>query len=303
MKRVLITGVAGFIGRQLARSYIREGWLVDGVGTRAPENAPSLDRYLQAYLPDSRLEDFVRQRPPDVCIHCSGRASIGLSMQNPREDFQASLAVTFELCETLRRYAPDARLIFLSSAAIYGNPKQLPVDETQQPAPVSAYGYHKLLCEILLEEYARLYGLSSTSVRIFSAYGPGLRRQVIWDMCQKAMNNEVLSVCGTGAESRDFVHVHDIVAAIRILERCGDGNGNIYNLGSGAETRIDDLVRMLLGYLGRPIRVEYDGNVPKGSPLNWRADIQKIAALGYVPSVSLENGLKDFVRWFMAADS
>jgi UDP-glucose 4-epimerase len=298
MKRVLITGVTGFIGRYLATSYSQSGWIVDGVGTSASEMLPCLDRYLQARLPDPRLEDFVRERPPNVCIHCAGETAIALSMKNPKSDFESSAVTTFALCEILRVYAPEVRLVFISSAAIYGNPKVLPINENQPVFPLSPYGYHKALCEQILTEYSHLYSLHTASVRIFSAYGPGLRRQVIWDMCRRVTGGEVIELHGTGMESRDFIHIHDVVSAIRLVESRSNGNNDKYNVASGKAIKIAELIDLLLSRFGRSISVKFDGVIQAGSPLNWCADITRLKSLGFEPSVSLEEGLKDVVQWY-----
>ena len=154
MKRVLITGVTGFIGTRLAYDYSQSGWRVDGVATSAPTDLPMLDRYLQAKLPDARLATFIEQAPPDICIHCAGETSIQGSMDDPKNDFETSVTAIFELCEALRCHAPSTRLVFLSSAAIYGNPPSLPIDESKAVAPVSGYGFHKAQCELILKEFS-----------------------------------------------------------------------------------------------------------------------------------------------------
>ena len=298
MKRVLITGVTGFIGRRLAHNYAQSGCVVDGVATRTPTDLPMLDRYLQARLPDASLATFVEQAPPDICIHCASETSIQRSIDDPKRDFEASVTSTFELCEALRRHAPAARLVLLSSAAVYGNPRSLPVDELENLAPLSGYGFHKLQCELIVKEFSQIHGIRGNSARIFSAYGPRLMRQVIWDICRKLASDHPVVMHGTGAESRDFVNVEDVVSAIRLIERKGYGTGAAYNVASGEETRIDELVRGLMKQFGRNRSVSFDGQLPKGTPLNWLADLTRIKALGFKPQISLIDGLDDVVRWF-----
>ena len=136
---ILVTGVCGFIGRYVARYFCEQGWSVIGIDNSPPENAPlpNLSTYHCFHLPDPALNNLLQEYSPQVCIHCAGRASVGLSITNPVADFYANTTLTFEILNALRINAPKCRFIFLSSAAVYGNPESLPVNETQSLAPLS----------------------------------------------------------------------------------------------------------------------------------------------------------------------
>ncbi|MHC5610296.1 MAG: NAD-dependent epimerase/dehydratase family protein [Nostoc sp.] len=302
LKKLLLTGVAGFIGRYVARYFSDQGWSVIGIDSSPPENAPlsNLAAYHRLQLPDPKLNNILQENPPQVCIHCAGRASVGLSVTDPVADFHANTVLTFELLNTLHLYAPDCRFIFLSSAAVYGNPESLPVRETQTIAPISPYGFHKLMCEQLCLEFTKIYGLSTASLRIFSAYGPGLRRQVLWDICQKAITQSSLLLQGTGQESRDFIHALDIARALSVVIEFAPMEGEIYNLGTGREVTISELATMVLESLEQSCQLQFDGVVPTGNPLNWQADISKLKSIGFTPTVELERGVKTFVNWCRA---
>jgi UDP-glucose 4-epimerase len=299
MKTVLITGVTGFLGRYIARQFHQAGWSVAGIGTRPPENAPrqDLSHYYQIILPSPDLAAIAVQLQPEVCIHCAGRASVELSVSHPDSDFQASVAVTFQLLDTLRLYAPKCNLIYLSSAAVYGNPNAIPISESQVAAPISPYGFHKLMGEQICLEFFRVYQLPTTIARIFSAYGAGLRRQVVWDICQKVLTQNRIKLYGTGQESRDFIHGVDVATAMLVLAERSSGQADIFNLSTGIETKIEDLVRLIVAKLNPKIEIEFDGDLPSGVPCNWQADITKIKQLGFTPKVDLENGLDYFIQW------
>jgi UDP-glucose 4-epimerase len=299
MKTLLITGVAGFIGRYVARYFSEQGWSVIGTDNSSPENVPlaNLSAYHRLQLPDPLLSHLLQQYSPQVCIHCAGRASVGLSVSDPAADFYSNTALTFELLNALRLNAPSCRFIFLSSAAVYGNPQSLPVSETQPPTPLSPYGFHKWQCEQLCLEFAQIYGMSTASVRIFSAYGPGLRRQVLWDICYQAITQKQLKLQGTGNESRDFIHAWDIAKALMVVANSAALQGESYNLGSGREATISELASLILNALDYLIVPKFDGLVPLGNPLNWQADMSKIEQLGFTPSVSLEQGIVNFSTW------
>lgn len=299
---VLVTGVSGFIGRYVARHFKGQGWTVIGIDNSPPENAPRsfLSAYYRLHLPDEELHRLLQEHQPDFCIHCAGSASVGLSVTNPDVDFHSNTVVTFEVLDALRRHAPHCSFIFLSSAAVYGNPDTLPVPETQSPNPISPYGFHKWQCEQLCAEFATVYNLPTASVRIFSAYGPGLRRQVVWDICWKTITSDALHMLGTGQESRDFIHPLDITKALQLIVESASMQGEVYNLASGQEVTIEALATMVVNALGYDLSPQFDGIVPPGVPRNWRADISKLRALGFEPSISLQQGIATYAHWCRA---
>jgi UDP-glucose 4-epimerase len=299
---VFITGVSGFIGRYAARYFNEQGWTVIGTDSSTPENAPTanLKQYYSTRLPGDNLPNILQQHQPDVCIHCAGRASVNLSVSDPAADFYGNTALTFELLNALRQAAPTCRFIFLSSAAVYGNPETLPIQETQTPNPLSPYGFHKLQSEQLCAEFSKIYNLPTASLRIFSAYAPGLRRQVLWDICRKALTQDRVILQGTGQESRDFIHALDIAKALMTVATSAPMTGEVYNLASGREVTIAELANLVFGALDHQGQLSFDGVVPVGNPLNWCADISKIESIGFMPKVQLEQGVKVFTNWCRA---
>jgi UDP-glucose 4-epimerase len=301
MSNVLVTGVAGFIGRHVACLFSSQGYDVIGIDILSPNDValPSLNlrKYFQLQLPDTKLNEILKHYEIEACIHCAGRASITESVNDPVPDFYSGVPTTFEILNALRLHRPNSKFVFLSSAAVYGNPASLPISETALVNPISPYGFHKLQCELLCKEFSQVYGLRTTSLRIFSAYGPGLRRQVVWDIFQKAHTAPVLSLQGTGNESRDFIHAEDISGAIMSVVKNGLFEGEVYNVATGREVKISQLAELMMASLDIKKGIEFDGIVPAGVPQNWRADISKIQGLGFLPSIALEKGIADFVDW------
>lgn len=298
IKRVaLVTGVCGFLGRHIARALAAGGFAVRGVDLTSPETAPPLAKYLQTSLPHPQLVSFIQDAPPAICVHCAGRASVFGSITDPTGDFEAGPVVTQNLLETLRRHAPGCRFLFISSAAVYGNPESLPMVETQATRPISPYGFHKLQGEILCREYAQVFEMATASVRVFSAYGPGLRRQVLWDICRQLLVDGSLRLHGTGNESRDFIHAHDIARAVqKTLERA-TMNGEVYNLATGGEFTIRALAELAAASLSLPIQPEFNGVSTSGDPLRWCAGVGKIRELGFEPEVRIEDGVRTYAQW------
>lgn len=297
---VLITGVAGFLGRYIARECLRAGWRVLGLDDVAPENAPHGIEFIRMRLPDLALEQLLASAVPHACIHAAGRASVAMSLKDPAADFHDGVVLTFSILDALRRCAPKCRFVLLSSAAVYGNPTTLPVLESHHVAPLSPYGWHKRQCELLLKEFSRGYDVPSLAVRIFSAFGPGLRRQVVWEICERALTTGRLVLHGTGGESRDFIHAADVARALVHLVEHAPAEAEIYNLASGVETTIHELATRLIARLGLSLEPEFDGRQTLGDPLHWRADITRVHALGFAPATALEDGLRDVAAWASA---
>ena len=302
MKTVLITGVAGFIGRYVARHFSRQGWQVIGTDNSQPENAPLADlaKYQRLQLPNPEFDSLLQTYHPDALIHCAGRASVALSVSEPAPDFYSNTVLTFNILDTLRLHAPTCKFIFLSSAAVYGNPSTLPIAETHPTLPISPYGFHKLQSEQLCLEFTQIYSQPTASLRIFSAYGAGLRRQVMWDICQKAISQKALILQGTGTESRDFIHALDIARALNVVVKSAPMEGEVYNLSTGREVKISELATMVLNSLEANFLPQFDGVMPLGNPLNWQADISKLKSIGFTPTVELERGVNTFVNWCLA---
>lgn len=248
-------------------------------------------------LPSPAFESVVAEYQPRVCVHGAGCASVGLSLDDPAGDFRGNTALVFEVLDVLRRNAADCRFLLLSSAAVYGDPASLPVTEAHAVRPLSPYGYHKRQAELLCEEFTAIYGVPSAATRIFSAYGPGLRRQVVWDICERVLTTGQLKLHGTGAESRDFIHAADIARGLYCVATEAPCRAEIYNLATGHEITIAELAARLLGALDCAVLPQFDGAATLGNPRNWRADISRIAALGFQSAIPLGDGLHEVAGW------
>jgi UDP-glucose 4-epimerase len=186
-----------------------------------------------------------------------------------------------------------------SSAAVYGNPSNIPIIETDPTLPISPYGISKLAIERYVSAYSRLYGLKAASLRPFSAYGPRLRKQVVYDFIVKLSTDpSELTILGDGNQVRDFIFVDDIVqAALVVLEKsplCGD----VYNVASGQGTSTQEIAEILAKAMGLRPKYHYTGSIRPGEPDKWIACIDKLRMLGFVPQVALEEGLKRTVEWY-----
>jgi dTDP-glucose 4,6-dehydratase/UDP-glucose 4-epimerase len=224
-------------------------------------------------------------------------------MSHPFIDFESNTLDTMRILEAIRRFNITCRYLHISSAAVYGNPEALPVNEDTSKLPLSPYGWHKLMAELICQEYNGVYKLPTASVRPFSVYGPGLKKQLFWDIFQKAkINPKRIELWGTGKETRDFIYIDDLTYCISIIIEKAQMVGEVYNIASGEESTIKSAVEFFFNCMGWSTQMTFNNNVREGDPLNWQADIKKIVEMGFVPGTSLKQGLIRLSEWLKAVE-
>lgn len=290
----LIIGSKGFIGSHVL-NYFKSTSLpfigCDIVTEYDDEN------YIQIDATNSDFHDIFKNNEIIHCINCSGAASVPLSLENPLKDFNLNTLNVFKILDAIRQYQPNCKFINLSSAAIYGNPDELPIKENSNAKPVSPYGLHKMQAEQICLEFHQFYQIKSCSLRIFSAYGEGLKKQLLWDLFQKFKNNEIIELFGTGHETRDFIYIDDIVQAIVCCVNNADFVGETINIANGEELSIKTIATLFNNEFGANKNIIFNNQTKKGDPLNWKADISKLQKLEYKKTVSIEEGIKNYIEW------
>jgi len=208
-----------------------------------------------------------------------------------------NVTVCQKLLEAIRDHSPSTKLVNFSSAAIYGNPDRLPISENMEAKPISPYGRHKLEAENLCLKFKEKHGVNSINLRVFSVYGPGLKKQLFWDLYNKTLNGDPIKLFGTGNESRDYIFIDDLLQAIDCIIKRSGFDDHVINVANGMEISIREAATSLLKALNCQKELSFNGEVRPGDPLNWKADISKLKALGYEPSVSLAEGLNQYAEW------
>jgi UDP-glucose 4-epimerase len=302
---VWITGANGFIGRHLARALADAAHSVHGVGHGALEeiekNRLGLRLSLNGEIDATNLNALAaRSGFPSTVFHLAGGSSVGLSISQPHEDFFRTVVSTARLLEWLRGSAPECRLISVSSAAVYGASHQGPISEDAPTLPMSPYGQHKLMMEQLCRSYATTFGLRSTVTRLFSVYGPNLRRQLLWDLCSRLHRGDrTLVLAGTGAEMRDWTDVRDVA---RFLVKVNEGLQvkpfEVINGGSGIGTSVADIAGALARNWSRDIAVKFSGVVREGDPFSLVADPTLAHAARFSWQIPVAQGITDYALWF-----
>jgi dTDP-glucose 4,6-dehydratase/UDP-glucose 4-epimerase len=243
------------------------------------------------------FETIFQEKIFDVCINASGSGNVSFSVVHPLSDFEANSYSVALILHTIQKMQPLCKFVHISSAAVYGNPQKLPVNETDDLLPISPYGFHKLISELLCKEYFQLYSLQIAVIRPFSVYGPGLRKQLLWDMLQKCKLSDVISLYGTGNESRDFIHISDLCELIFTVVQNADFRCNFFNAASGVETCISEIAELFISNLPKGKEIIFSGEEKKGDPLNWRADINNVKSIGFSPRIELAEGIKNYITY------
>jgi dTDP-glucose 4,6-dehydratase/UDP-glucose 4-epimerase len=298
--KILVIGSKGFIGQHLKTFLVskdHEVWGADVVVDYVHS-----EKYFLVDASNADFHEIFSAVVFDVCINCSGAASVPDSLQHPLRDYNLNTGNVFRLLDAIRANQPGCKFINLSSAAVYGNPTQLPITENFFPAPVSPYGIHKLMSENICTEFFQFFKIPTCSLRIFSAYGEGLKKQLFWDLYQKTKTGGPISLFGNGKESRDFIYILDLVEAVYLVALHGNFNGDVINIANGTEICIEDCVNKFYGLFDKPIQFNFIGETRKGDPNNWVADISIIQKLGYKQQHTLEDGLKYYYKWIKETD-
>jgi UDP-glucose 4-epimerase len=306
-KSVLVTGGAGFIGSHLVELLIAAGarvTVIDNLRSGRRENlAAVIDAvtFVEEDVCDVDWDGFLSENTMDAVFHFAANAYVPPSVENPTFDYETNFAATFRLLEALRRLQWPGRLVFASSAAVYGNAVRVPIREDDPTVPISPYGVGKLAAERYLAVFAQLYGLRLASVRFFSAYGPRQRKQVVFDLLTKLSNDhDELFIHGDGTQVRDFLYVKDAARSAMIVAANGDLAGEAYNVGAGSEYTIDMLAKSLCKLVGLNPQFRYSGANRPGDPEKLIVDITRLKAVGYKPQFEFEDGLATVVEWFGA---
>ncbi|HEX7176446.1 MAG TPA: NAD-dependent epimerase/dehydratase family protein [Pyrinomonadaceae bacterium] len=285
--RILITGSRGFVGGGVGRFAARAGHEVLGVG-RATQAAPAWPgAYAQADVISSDLAPLVRDFAPDAVIHAAGTASVGASFVSPLDDLRAALLSFANTLDAVRRSGRAPVVLFPSSAAVYGRPAELPAREDAPLNPISPYGFHKAACELLAREYAECFGARVTVCRLFSVFGEGQRRLLVWELYkQLAGPAREVWLEGTGAETRDYLHIDDAAdALLRLIERevaeaePDAGRLRVVNVASGEETNVLELAERVRALVAPGKEVRCRALERPGDPQRWRADTTRLRAL------------------------
>jgi UDP-glucose 4-epimerase len=301
--KVLVTGGAGFIGSHLVDRLIQEGHevvVVDNLSTGKRRNLNRAARFFKLDIQSWRLERVFRNERPNVVMHLAAQMDVRKSVEDPVFDAQVNVLGTLNVLQQAVRHGVRKVVFSSSGGAIYGEQEIYPAPESHVTRPLSPYGISKLCGEQYLSYYQRVSGLQMVNLRYANVYGP---RQdpdgeagVVAIFIQKLLNNEQAIVNGNGRQTRDFIYVEDVVEAS--LAVMGQETQGTYNVGTGEETSINDVLRILVGHTNSTCK-ELHGPAKHGEQIRSVIDASKIRQeLSWEPRTELNEGLKRTIDYF-----
>lgn len=303
--RLLITGGLGQVGSSLVSELshhftviILDNYSNNFVNGNFTENVEIIEG-------DVRDFETVKEasNDADFIIHTAAQIDVERSIKNPLFDADINITGTLNLLEATRRNGNIKKFIYFSSAAVYGIPKHVPIDESHPLEPISPYGLSKLTGEKYCLMYHRLYKLPVVCIRPFNIYSEKQNPKnpyssVITKFIERAKLNKALIIYGNGAQTRDFVHVNDVVSFIELILERDDMIGEVFNVGTGKVVSIAELANMVLKLSGKAELGPSYEQTREGDIKHSIANIKKARGVGYEPKISLENALKDIVNLF-----
>jgi UDP-glucose 4-epimerase len=303
--KVLVTGGAGFIGSHLVDRLVLEGHeaiVVDNLVTGKRRNLNRAARFYKMDVQSWRLERVFRNERPNVVMHLAAQMDVRKSVEDPMFDAQVNVLGTLNVLQQAVKHGVRKVIFSSSGGAIYGEQETYPAPETHVLKPLSPYGLSKLCGEQYLSYFQRVSGLQAVSLRYANVYGPRQDPEgeagVVAIFIQKMLNNEQPVINGNGRQTRDFVFVDDVVEANLAL--MGQETQGTYNVGTGVETSINDLFRILVQHTGSTCK-EIHGPAKKGEQARSVIDSMKLRQeVSWEPKADLSDGLKKTVEYFRA---
>lgn len=312
MKRVLITGAAGFIGSSLTDRLLARGDFVVGIDDFNAFYDPAVKRrnvadamkhpnwrlYEMDICDEPRVREVFEQERPDVVVHLAARAGVRPSLQDPNLYNRVNVIGSQHILDGCRLVKPS-HLVFASSSSVYGGSTRVPfTEEDPVMGPISPYAATKRMNELQAHVYSHIYGLRVTLLRFFTVYGPRQRPDMaIHKFIRLIEEGKPVPMFGDGSTRRDYTYIDDIVDG---LEKALDTpfRYEIFNLGESRTTTLRDLIDMIAGCLGRPAQIDPQPLQPGDVPITY-ANIDKARRLlGYVPKFSMEEGVRRAVQWY-----
>jgi len=300
--RVLVTGGSGFIGSNIVRRLLElehEAVVLDDLSSGFAENLVPGVPFFEADVRDAgavaaALEDCA------VVLHLAASVGNARSIDDPVKDSQINVIGTLNVLESARRQGLR-RIVFSSSAGIFGELKTLPIDEDHPQDPDSPYGASKLAAEKMCLVYNKLYGMHNVCLRYFNVYGVNQRYDaygnVIPIFADRILRGVPMTIFGDGEQTRDFVNARDVAAANIAAATAGDDVDGPFNVGSGTRVTINDLAALMQRAAGREVGLEYAPPRKGDVRDSLAATAAAQAAFGFAPGVGLDEGLEEYLSW------
>ncbi|MFX4262612.1 SDR family oxidoreductase [Pelotomaculum propionicicum] len=300
--KVLVTGGAGFIGSHIVDLLVQSGCrvsVVDDLSTGRFENINPRVNFYKIDIRDQYLEEALAREKPEAVIHLAAQADVQRSLKDPRADAEINILGAINLLNACVGCGVG-KVVYASTAARYGNPSRLPLDESHPAQPQSPYGVSKYTVEHYLRVYRELYGIDYTALRYANVYGPRQDASgeggVVAIFIDRLLKGESPHIFGDGEQTRDFIYVKDVAAAnMASLRR---GGGGAFNVSTGAGLTVNHLFRELKKITGTPLEPVYRPPRPGDITHSYLSNEITCASLGWRPRYSLGEGLRETVEFY-----
>lgn len=302
MLRVLVTGGAGFIGSHLVELLLaneHEVYIIDNLVTGSVEHINQNAHFYKSDINSNKLEKVFKETRPEIVFHLAAQSNVSVSLSNPIFDETNNIQGTINILEMCRIYGVK-KIVYSSSAAVYGKPHYNPINEEHITSPVSFYGASKLAPEYYIKIYSSLWGLEYTILRYANVYGP---RQnfvgeggVISIFINRILEGKPLIIYGTGYQTRDFVYVKDIINAN--LHAIDQGDNSTFNIGTGTAIHLNKLVSILSEITGKELNVTYEVERPGDISHSCLDNTNALSQLLWKPHYSLKAGLLETYKYY-----
>lgn len=295
-KKILITGINGFIGSNCAEYFSNKGYEVFGIDLYS--SGELRENFKHGEINITNLKSFNQEF--DYILHLAGTGTVSAATKSPELEYTKTFNSTEHILEFMQFYNRKAKLIYSSSAAVYGDLYTGEIKETDILNPISVYGQHKVEVEQICKKYHENFNLDINIIRFFSIYGNGLKKQILWDFSNRLFKNKensFINCFGTGEECRDFIHISDSIHLIEIMMNL-DKRFLIVNGGTGVSTKIKNVLELLKNEYSLKKELVFDNIIQKGNPKSIIANTDLASSLGFKPKVDLEKGIKEYARFF-----
>ncbi|WP_088032404.1 NAD-dependent epimerase/dehydratase family protein [Evansella clarkii] len=308
MDKILVTGGAGFIGSHVVDLLIeqeKEVIVVDNMSTGSYKNLNKDAKLEETDITDNLGLNEVFNKHKDIngVVHLAAQSKVGPSVENPGTDANINIQGTINLLELCRKNNINS-FVYASSAAVYGHAEQLPITENAETNPLSPYGVSKLAGEEYVKAYGRLYGMDVFALRFANVFGPRqsphTEAGVISIFIEQLLRGEVPAIYGDGEQTRDFIFVRDVAAAVVLcLKHINEHSQQpIYNVSTGTETSINFLLKDLCNALNENFNPEYKEERPGDIKKSYLDNRKIMAKLRWAPEVSLSTGLLSTIKFY-----
>lgn len=309
MTHALVTGGAGFIGSHIADAYLARGWrvtIIDDFSTGRRENVDPRAEVIEADIKDPRTAELLRELRPEVISHHAAQIDVRVSVSDPARDAETNVVATLRLLQVAASIGARRFTFASTGGAIYGEPTGGLQDESHPARPLSPYGCAKLAVEHYMDYFRVVHGLPAVALRYANVYGPRQNAKgeagVIAIFLERMLRGQEVTIHGSGAQTRDFVFVRDVVAA-NLAVTDSAGLTGPYNVGTGVETDLIALHAALADATGAALPPRH-GPAKTGEQMRSVLDGRRLRALASLAEpVSIADGLRQTVEWFRAREA